>query len=55
MRINDEVDTNKDELLDERQSTGQKPKRDRNIVLSHKNEAYILRTWEVNINFKIQT
>ena len=30
MRINDEVDTNKDELLDERQSTAQKPKRDRN-------------------------
>ena len=33
MRINDEVDTNKDELLDERQSTAQKPKRDRNMVL----------------------
>ena len=34
MRINDEVDTNKDELLDERQSTAQKPKRDRNTVKS---------------------
>ena len=35
MRINDEVDTNKDELLDERQSTAQKPKRDRNKRISN--------------------